>query len=561
MAEETEKEGIKVAEEGLNKGLRAEEAQRESLAVGQKEPERNSVNVGGIRRNLTFEQYQAEAKRGTLKVGEDEFYKDKYRDKLGDKITGELENTNAGDPKRYKPEKKDKGKFKEQDIIEYMYNEWFLEGLSWGFNQIESGFEGFALRLSEGIREGVRNCAVATQKVASKSAEEFLAKVSALGAIVTAEAGQYEGACEGQKQKYRNIIGELDVDYGVLEPAKEKTLKEKYSESFINRLKEHYAQDAKKVKKFFEVCPKELDAALDTLKTVHKISTSQVQVEMQDEAMHDHTVWLDKETRAYKTDDVLKSELKARIEKRKREILTAVSTVSEDARLWAEAKYSVLPEEEKEKFMKENVLDVYDQKIAAETDKKAKEDFIVQKAKFEKEFEEKCPSGKITREAEVYMFRTMSSFKVNDYLKEQMVLTAEAQELQNKEILEGHYQANGRKPDKAVRKIMVDVQERTSEVIEQGLSDDKLFAEENLKEKVKVRRSLFEEGLIDQEGKAQKVLESMRLIHENEAAILTQRRENLKERVENFKKHLEQIQLDNNQAPKVFAFARADGGR
>ena len=547
-----------MAEEVKNMATEKQEApveDRETMHVSQKETQdtpREDIKVEQKRNNITAEQLKEGAYRGTLTPEQMEQYK-----KNEEKKVGELENTNAGDPKRYNPEKGKGEEIKEMDIIDFLYTKCFLKGVSWGFDQIEGGVEGFLLRLSEGVQSRGKESAVATAKAATKAAEEFLAKAATLGNFAIYEAGQYEGACERKKQNYRDIIGELNVDYNTLVPEKETELKGKYGESFINRLKEDYARDPQKVKKFFEACPQELDGAFDTLKTVHKLSLVQTHVEMQSEAMIDQDKWIDKTTRAYKTDDELKAELKARAQKHQHEILTAISTVSEDTRLRTEAEFSRLSAEEKREYVKERVLDVYDRKIETEASKEAKEGLAAQKAQFEKEFKENCPFDKITREAEAVVFKTISSFKVNDYLKEQLLLTEDAQKLQNEEILAGHYQANAQKPNKNIKKTIESFLERTDEVIEQGLNDNRLFAEENLGEKVIARRNLYEEGLVEEKATTQKVLMAMQTIQENETAMLAQRRENHEDRLARFQEYLEKMNLNRGNKGAVFAFATA----
>ncbi len=554
MTEELNKEGMeaegveKKVQEEIKDSLKVDQLDSSATQETQKEQPKDSLEVGQKRRSLTAEEQKEGAYRGTLTADQMREYNEKQ------KKEAELENTNAGDPVRHTPEKKKSEPFKEQDIVEYMYNAWFLGIMSWGFDKVEGGTESFINKLLYKQSHKSPKASTADAKVASPVVQEFLDRVTNLESACGHWTDKYAAECKDKKERYKGYFDELNIDYSTLSPKTEKALKEKYSKGFIDRLKADYAKEQEKVKEFFKKAPKQLPAMMSLLETTQKLAARQTALEMTNEAMQSAEKWMDKETGKLKTDETLQKEFKARTNERHHEILVAVSDISEDARLLAEAEYINCDEGQRKKFVKTKVYDVYDQKISDAKSASEKEKLKAEKEKFKEDFEKAQPFGKSTPEAENLLFGKIASFEVNDYISKQAVLTDEIKELQKKEILEGRYDINGKHPDKAVEQKIDALANITSEATEKMLTDDKLFYKEGLKEKAFARRGLYEEGRMEQEDEPHKVLESMQQLQTYRELKLAQEKKQLEERKKYFKERLDAIKTQNAIAQSSFAY-------
>ena len=557
MAEELNKEGVKMETEGVEKEVQKEEI-RDNLNVDQKlassatqeaqKEQKDSLKVEQNRRSLTAEQREEGAYRGTLTVDQmEEYNKEKKKE-------APLENKDSGDPVRHEPEKKKKDAFKEQDIVEFLYNNVFLAGMSWCFDRVEEGTESFINKLLYNASYRRPKAATSEAKAVSPVVQEFLDRVTNLGAACGYWTDKYAAECKDKKERYKGYFDELNIDYSTISPETEKALKEKYNEGFIDQLKADYAKDPAKVRAFFEKNPKQLMSAMSLIETTQKLAALQTNIEMTNEAMQSVEKWTDKDTGKLKTDEMLQKEFKAKTNERHHQILVAVSDISEDARLLAEAEYINGDEDQRQEFVKTKVYDVYDQKISDAKSATQKEQFQAEKEEFKREFEEAQPFGEMTREAENLLFGQIASFEVNDYISKQATLTSELKELQEKEILEGHYDISGKHPDKVVKRKIEALENITDDATTKMLTDDKVFDREGLKEKAIARRSLYEEGLLEQEDKPQKVLKTMQQLQTYRESNLKQKKEQLEERKKYFKERIEALKTQNAIAQSSLAY-------
>ncbi|MBR6409371.1 MAG: hypothetical protein IKS23_03925 [Alphaproteobacteria bacterium] len=571
MAEELNKEGLKMEAEGAEKEVQKEQP-KDSLKVdqkldssaaqeAQKEQPKNSLNVDQKRRSLTAEQLKEGAYRGTLTADQMDQYKKQ------EKNEAPLENTNSGDPVRHKPEKKKKDAFKEQDIVEYMYNAWFLASMSWCFDRIEEGSEAFINKVLYNASYRRPKAATSEAKAASPVVQEFLDRVTNLGAACGYWTDKYAAECKDKKERYKGYFDELNIDYSTISPETEKMLKEKYNEGFIDQLKADYAKDPAKVRTFFEKTPEQLMSAMSLIETTQKLAALQTNIEMTNEAMQSVKKWTDKDTGKLKTDEMLQKEFKTKTNRRQHEILVAVSDISEDARLLAEAEYINCDDSQRQEFVKTKVYDVYDQKISDAKSATQKEQFQAEKEEFKREFEEAEP-----RMAENLLFGRIASFEVNDYIAKQSALTGEIKELQEKEISVGHYDINGKHPDKVIKQKIDALKEITSDATERMETDNKVFDKEGLHEnaiarrefnegvlgrryeEVKGKRGLYEEVIMGEKESNEKILKSAQQLQTHKELKLAQKKEQLEERKKYFKERIEALKTQNAIAQSSLAY-------
>lgn len=406
------------------------------------------VNPNKERKTLEVGDYNALAEkvyRGTATVEEKERYNKMKKDKEKEEADFAKK-----DLAPHHHEKKDRDdKFAEKDVIDYMYNEWFLAGLSWCFDKAEDLLDIALDKLID-----------TSQAKSARRAKEAHEAKEALAKEVIGKVQRFEDAADGRidlvkkerAEKNAHFANDLieplkGVDFTALDSKKEEELKKKYSPYLIDGLKEQakaHGQEA--IDEFLEKCPNRYKSMFSEADTIKVIAMKHAKLEMIDEVMWSTGAWRKKLKTEFKPDEDLLKIYDKRCLAYVDQLNEAVAAVRADARITAEAKWSGIDATDTEKqrqFIDENILSKYDEEIALAKTTKDKKEAVERKEQFEKAYRE-LPEALRTE----YMLQTVAGIEARAFLKEQTDLIAEAKRIQNQDRADCRYAANGEYPHK-----------------------------------------------------------------------------------------------------------------
>lgn len=432
------------------------------------------------RKSMTAESIQERIYRGTASVEDKALYQ-KLQD---EKKEADMEDVD-GDKRSY-GDRKGGEKFKEEDVIKYMYEEWFLALMSWGFDKVEDGVE---ILLGEGIERG--------RKLFNKHKNEASKEPDPKLKAAKEEVASFEEAVSNMKEALKadcmteitDVQGQTrELMEGYNDPEKEEALKAKYGADTLAIIRKQkdpvaYLQMAEQgwtSKALMETRMR--FAAMDLTK-----------IEMVDEMMRSDKRWRNPDG-SYKTLEQLMSdkEFGERVENRLSKIMEAWDTLSVDIPLRAEAEFNVLTDKQKEKFVQKNILGAYDQLIKdPNLDDATKEHFKQAKESFKKQYEAFDKEG-AQENKEQLIFTTYANLKKMEYLKELEDLALKAQKQQDKDFSNGKFDVIGLNPNVSTKDTIEKADGRTKEIIEQGMNDAKIFDQDHVNEEITAKMDLRE---------------------------------------------------------------------
>ncbi|MBE6451093.1 MAG: hypothetical protein E7016_03925 [Alphaproteobacteria bacterium] len=331
------------------RGQKAGDIIERHLAAQSKMKKMSVANVKKQASQLTVDQLRDGAYKGTLSVEQNEQLKN--LDKKEADVT-----ERAGDV-QVKDTERDKEKFSKGDVVEYMYTEWFLGLLTYGFDKVEDLTLGIIDNAAGIFTETCKRRAELNDKIKDEKLKDAHKKVGNF-------AGIYEAVLNGRKDAYNKSGAEYedvfaDLSAYVSNPDTHK-LKHNYNPEFLDKLKnDETAND------FIKETQKKVTANIALMQSVDKLALSLSQIEMTYEFMNDDKVWKkEKEInsvkdvfkdREPKTNDELKQDLEDRALKRQQAILKSVAIIEEDTRLLAEIAYQDMqsPSVSKEQFVQQ----------------------------------------------------------------------------------------------------------------------------------------------------------------------------------------------------------------
>ena len=508
------------------------------------EAPRASMNVEAKRETATFESYKTKAYLGTLTVDEKEKF-DKMK-KAREKKEDEMANKPNLNPHR--PEDKEhKDKFKEMDIIDYMYQEWFLAGLSWLFDKAEDLVDAALDRLICTRDENRARREHELHEARSARAAEALEKVHIFEDGVKGRLGHAAAKRASRDADLAARIKPLkDVDFTHLDASKEHELKSLYSPYLIEGLKMQAQKSPEAVKEFLEKCPQREKNACKDADNIEQLAMNQIETEMIGEVMHSTGAWRKKFKSDFKSDEDLLKEYDKRVEQRKTELGESVAAIRADARILTESNLLQTDADptKRQTFVKENILDYYDKKIAATGDSKDKQTVIRQKEFFEKTYA-MLPDD--LRKA--YIVDTVANNKAADFLEQQINLETKARQIQDQDRKNGRYDANGRYPQKQAADNMRFADDLRKDS-QKTLIDDKFLLAERRAD-VNAEIGLYEAAF---KSDTEKVLESTNNIFSLTNAKMDARRQANNERKQfllDFKRRSENKKQLNAQKEKT----------
>lgn len=390
------------------------------------------------------------------------------------------------------PEKKDhKNKFRDMDILQFLYEDCFLEGLSWCFDKLEDCAD---LALDRLIDNASHNRAVRAHEAEMSrkdSMKKFVAVEHAFGEAALSRREKARAQIMNRQKDFAAEIALLDVDYAHLSPEKEAEMKSRYGESFVEKQKARYqaSPDARKAfVEFLKIAPQGFENLFKHAKQINEFAMQQVELEMRNEVMKHQKAWWKKGSTDFRTDDDLMAEYDSRCAKRRSELIEAVGILEKEVKMETEAAWLQIDPSDKKKqdtFVQEHVLTVIDKRINETTDRQEQSTLAKRKKQFEETY------AKIPEEQRLgYVLYSVSSLKVDEFLTEQGNLTLRARALQDEDIKEGRYDINGYTPNSNTADTLRMAETRRKTVIAEGAKDKQLFPE--IKEDVEATQGLYE---------------------------------------------------------------------
>ena len=412
----------------------------------------------------------------------------------------EDEMRNVEDPNNKAGGKHSKGAgFRDEDIIKYMYEEWFLALMSWGFDKLDdcvdialgwvgSKFQGQSKRLKEEA-EKEKDAALKTIKertaAFSHSADLKRAAISA--------------GCKAKSKSYKSLVDELEkVDFRHISPEDEAVLKERFGDKLVDDCK----ADPSTITRFKSAVIPELNARLKMLETTSILAMNFARIEMLNDVMRSDKKWRDKVSGKYLSNEQLVgvNGLEGKTVDKQNEILDAVSAISEDARLSAEIEYTSLSDDGKKKWVKKHIIDFAE---AQTNNPMTEKDALPALKEAQKAFVESYEKGELS-EKEIYA--RYSSLKVNDYINQLAQTQKEAFLELDKNLRNDRYDVANHAPDKTVKDLINKADNLTRAKIQEGVLHAEIFGEElgqELKDNIKVRRDLYGKVSLEEEATRQ----------------------------------------------------------
>ena len=415
---------------------------------------------------LTDEQLKEGAYRGTLTAAQHELYNKKKKEGAVEKFDGD---------KSRLPDKTEKGeKFKEQDIVQYMYEEWFLALMSWGFDKAE-GLATAALNSGWASYKEFSTAATAdTAKVkdaALKSAREKLDVFRQGAAALAQKLGK---SADTELQKYGTLYAELETGHD--NPAQRQQFEKRCGKDFMRRLDE--AEDKKG---FLRLSQKEINLSLSSLAQTGNIAILLTSAEMVDEMMQNKDAW--KRDGEYKSDSDLQRELQDRALKRQKEINDSLAAVIDDARVTSEAHFVTGNAKQKERFVERQIMASFDTLLANSTLDEAE----TKKLRESKKVFERSYYGEYQNKPEAQtelVCQTYAALQANLYIQDMLNRVRTIQQNQETKIKANRFDVIGKKPNKDVCNMIVSADTSAKNITKNAISEN-----------VEVQKGLFDAAL------------------------------------------------------------------
>lgn len=312
---------------------------------------------------------EADKPRGTLSIdqmSEDQLREADYRGtlnaqgqerlkKVNEKNIADLKNVPAD--RDFKKNEASKDKFKEEDVVKYMYEEWFLAGASWLFNKTEAFvLNSIDAALEKAIErhQRMRNRPKDPQDDANLNAA--VAKAGQFAQVTQQAMQNLPAHCEARKAGMKQHFADLNAYVNG-----EKTMADLkgYDTDEKRKVLEDLKADPEKAGKFIAGASRQYDASVELIKNTGKLSLLMTSLEMTDEMMRDDKQWRTKgkKDQPYLENEQLNQNLQTRAMARQDKMLQAISVMMEDSRLYAEIAYDQAKDKpaDKEKFIQDAV--------------------------------------------------------------------------------------------------------------------------------------------------------------------------------------------------------------
>ena len=274
----------------------------------------------------TVDDLKNKAYQGTLTVEQ----ANELRKRLDEKKIADMV-SQPGDSKKQKHESNDK--FKDEDVIKYMYEDWILGGASWLFNKAEDAFLNIVDSAVEICiaRAGKRKAE--KQTAANERLSAASAKANAFAKMAAKSQTDLGADCAAKSASYDDILNDLSNNLNNPDPHWEYFDKD---DEFVKELQANPSKNAE----FIEYASEELKNRTQFIESTGKLAMMMTAARMTEEFMGDDGKW--RNNGEYLSDDELKAQFTQKTKDCQKNILKAVAVISEDSRLLSEAAYDNL---------------------------------------------------------------------------------------------------------------------------------------------------------------------------------------------------------------------------
>lgn len=378
----------------------------------------------------TVDDLKNKAYQGTLTVEQ----ANELRKRLDEKKIADMV-SQPGDSKKQKHESNDK--FKDEDVIKYMYEDWILGGASWLFNKAEDAFLNIVDSAVEicTARAGKRKAE--KQTAANERLSAASAKANAFAKMAAKSQTDLGADCAAKSASYDDILNDLSNNLNNPDPHWEYFDKD---DEFVKELQANPSKNAE----FIQHASEELKNRTQFIESTGKLAMMMTAARMTEEFMGDDGKW--RNNGEYLSDDELKAQFTQKTKDCQKNILKAVAVISEDTRLLSEAAYDNLQGQKPDlaTFTAEN------------TDR-----------------------------------------EVNAFLKQLAGTVKTAVEIQQKDLDEKAFDNfSAKKHDRSVARSIRNADNLIAQKIQNGaVYENSLFEKEHSKERIEAKTGLFEEAM------------------------------------------------------------------
>lgn len=449
------------------KTLNVESTERKPLTVEQ-------LKAKPYQKTLSRDELKVAQYRGTLTAEQAEQLK-----KMEDKNKEAEVKNQPGDWD--KPQKRDNNdKFKDEDVVKYMYEDWFLGGASWLCNAVENKVLGLIDNAANIFVESANRNRKLAAEIKDENLKNSINLLADFDQVAAAVKKGKKDAYTAKAQNFGSIFDDLAQNIDNPNPQ----WKHQFDPKFVQALK----ADPKR-HDFIKFGKEKILSDMSILQASDEISSTITQIEMKDEFMRNIKAWKE-DSKTLKTTEQLQAELEQRTIERQQKMLKAVSIISEDTRLIAEIAYAGIknPKLTKEEFIREQV-----------------------------------------------------SKSVNDFFKEQAEQAKLLAERQQEEIAKQNLDGRGKNDtDRGIKKGIKTLDSQLDTIISKGKMYEKdEFTDEKSSERIEKKTSLFEEAKAQN---VPSVFEKYGELNALDASVVAARRQNntdRKQQLEAFKERFE----------------------
>lgn len=273
----------------------------------------NQIKVEAQKEPLDPDTLKVMAYQGKTLTVEQKQALNKYNKKIA-----EMKNFN-GDRKKEKRESS-KDKFKDTDVVQYMYEDWFLGGLSWVCNQIENKTLDLLDAAGNAWLERHNRRIAENNKITDQRAKETAQKLSSFDKMSLEEEQKVNQLLAEKTKNYEKLFTELQNNYG-------KPLEQQQWEAFSpeDPLIEKMMKDPN-LPMFLDKGAQEIQNRIKLITVIDKLAIRSLNIAMQDEVMRKDKLWRNPDG-TYISDPKLKQQFQERRQEKYNEIFEAIENV------------------------------------------------------------------------------------------------------------------------------------------------------------------------------------------------------------------------------------------
>ena len=444
-------------------------------------------------KTLSIEELKDKAYQGTLTVEQ----ANQLRKHDDDKKIADMKNQD-GDAKKNRHEPS-KDKFRDEDVIKYMYEDWFLGGASWLFNTVEAGALGLIDSACEKARERAAKYRQEKEDKKEKKLNESHTRANNFQQMTGNMMDGLGAQCQAKAESYNALMQELRDNLGNPNPNWQHF---DPNDPFIQRLEANPAQ----ARKFIDKTSQELQNRTKMIETTGKLAMLITSTEMVDEFMKNHKTWNNKNNQPASNEE-LQEMFMQRYQETQGNILQALTVMAEDNRIMSEAIHNTMPDPKPD-------LETFTQQRLTQ-----------QQNDFLKQLAEK------TKEASSVQQEDLNNNRFNDFSDENASSKTRSKLNQIHKMIDG-------------------------KIKDGNLYDKEIFSVEHSRERINAKAGLYEEAMKENSPQSmQKIFEYAKELNGYQHETLESRRLDAAARRNTVEKYKNQI-ISRNQNPLTKMFGK-----